>query len=124
MPALVLALPLSLEKKASGVLSVWPVLLYPSHSAEEGPGNLLSLSVCRFWKRAGFVPVYLRQTPVSKASGRGRGEGQGGGRSVLAEPCDVCLLLFPGGCSRTSAEDSSEEHRSSGLPREALRTRI
>lgn len=26
---------------------------------------------CRFWKRAGFVPVYLRQTPVSEASGRG-----------------------------------------------------
>lgn len=27
---------------------------------------------CRFWKRAGFVPVYLRQTPVSEAWGRGR----------------------------------------------------
>lgn len=26
---------------------------------------------CRFWKRAGFVPVYLRQTPVSEAWGRG-----------------------------------------------------
>lgn len=43
------------------------------------------LCLCRFWKRAGFVPVYLRQTPVSEACGR---EGAGDG-CVLAEPAPL-----------------------------------
>lgn len=45
---------------------------------------------CRFWKRAGFVPVYLRQTPVSEALGRG---GVGVGFAVDTEP--RLLLAVP-----------------------------
>lgn len=59
---------------------------------------------CRFWKRAGFVPVYLRQTPVSEAQGRG---GVGFVSAVGTERRSL-LACALGGCSCAFARDSSD----------------
>lgn len=80
------------------------LLLEGAHS------DLLSLYLYRFWKRAGFVPVYLRQTPVSEASGRGIGD-----RSVLAKPWCLALCSESAGlCYQQVCSDgsqSSQPHR-------------
>lgn len=69
-----------------GVFVSHPLTTLPILSCQlpsEAARGDLFLYLCRFWKRAGFVPVYLRQTPVSEAE-----EGCGfavtvGDRSVL-----------------------------------------
>lgn len=65
------AFPVSVGPTCVDSLPSWPFLALSASCSHRAHSDLLSLRLCRFWKRAGFVPVYLRQTPVSRRLAEG-----------------------------------------------------